>query len=100
MYVTIRQLFVYPHLVEEMIEITAREFLPLISQEPGFIDFTVIRTAEDQAVSISTFATKEQGEEGNRKALDWARERMFPMAKAPAVILGNGEVLLTQKASE
>ncbi len=97
MYTIIRRLKVKPHLVEEAIKRTEQVFLPVLRNEPGFLEFYSILVSEHEAVSISLFETKEQAEAGNNKALEWAREQLFPLAQGPAEILGAGEVVLHQK---
>ena len=97
MYTIMRRLKVQRHLVEEAVKITEQMFLPILSKEPGFIEFYSVLVSENEAVSISLFETKEQAEAGNSKALAWAREQLFPLALGPAEILGAGEVVLHQK---
>ncbi|GHO47483.1 hypothetical protein [Ktedonospora formicarum] len=97
MYAIIRQITIQPHLVEEAIKITGQVFLPVLRNEPGFVDFYSILVAENEAMSISFFETKEEAEEGNRKALEWAKEQLFPLALGPAEIIGVGKVVLHQR---
>ena len=87
MYAIIRRLKVYPHLMEEGFKRTEQFLLPVLSREPGFIEFYSVKVSESEALSISIFATREDAEEGNRKALEWAREQLFPLAQGPAEIL-------------
>jgi heme-degrading monooxygenase HmoA len=97
MYAIIRRIKIRPHFMEESLHRTKQSFVPFLSNEPGFLDFYTAQVGENEAVSISLFETKEEAEEGNRKALEWAKEQLFPLAQAPAEIVGEGEVLLHQK---
>jgi heme-degrading monooxygenase HmoA len=97
MYAIMRRIKIQPHLMEEAIQKTEQFFVQPLSKEPGFLKFYSVRVGESEFVSISLFETRETAEEGNRKALEWARENLFPLAQGPAEIVGGGEVLLHQK---
>jgi hypothetical protein len=97
MYAIMRQITFKPGVMEEAARRTEEFFLPFLSKEPGFIEFYSVQVGEQAALSISIFATQEQAEEGNRRAFEWAREQLFPLAEAPAHVVGMGEVLLHQK---
>ncbi len=97
MYTIMRQITFKPGVMEEAARRTEEVFLPFLSNEPGFIEFYSIQVGEQTALSISIFDTKELAEEGNRRAFEWAREQLFPLAEAPAQVVGMGEVLLHQK---
>lgn len=94
MYTVMRRIKIQPHFMEEATARTEQIFLPVLRNEPGFIEFYSVQTAADEAVSISIFETREEAEEGNRRALEWAKEQLFPLAQGPAEIIGVGEVLL------
>lgn len=96
MYAVMRRIKVQPHLIEMLVERTERNYVPMLKNEPGFIEFSVVRVGENEAVSISIFESREEAEEGNRKALEWAREQIFLLAQGPAEIVGVGEILLQQ----
>jgi heme-degrading monooxygenase HmoA len=97
MYTIMRKITAKPGLIGELADITAKGFLPFLKNEPGFLEFYCVQTGENEAVSISIFATREEAEEGNKKAFEWARERLFPLAQGPAEVVGTGEILLHQK---
>jgi heme-degrading monooxygenase HmoA len=97
MYAIIRRIKVQPHLLEELAQRTEHGFLPLLRKEPGFVEFYVVRAGEDEGLSISIFETKEEAEEGNSKAFEWAKDQLFPLSKGPAEVVGIGEILLHQK---
>ena len=97
MYALLRRLQIRPQFREEALHTTEHVFLPALSSEPGFIEFYAVQIGEHEALSISLFETKEEAEEGNKKALEWAKDELFPLAEAPAEVVGMGEVLLHQK---
>ena len=43
---------------------------------------------------LSFFETQEQAEESNRRALEWTRENLAPLAAGPHQIVAGGEVLV------
>jgi len=96
MYAVMRRIKVQPHLIDMLVERTERNYVPVLKNEPGFIEFSVVRVGENEAVSISIFESREEAEEGNVKALEWAREQIFPLAEGPAEMVGVGEILLHQ----
>jgi len=101
MYAVMRRIKVQPHFVEESIQRMHHGLVPLLRNEPGFVEIYVVLVGEGEGVSISIFETRQDAEEGNNKSLEWAREEIFPLALGPAEIVGVGEILLHQtKESE
>ncbi|MEP7188888.1 MAG: antibiotic biosynthesis monooxygenase [Roseiflexaceae bacterium] len=97
MYAIIRRIKVQPQLLEELVRRTEQAFVPLLRDEPGFVEFTVAQVGQDEGLSISIFETKEAAEEGNRKAFEWAKEQLFPLAQGPAEVVGFGQILIHHK---
>lgn len=99
MYAIMRRIKIQPQLMEESLRRTREIFLPFLKNKPGFIEFYSVQIGGSEALSISLFESREEAEEGNRRALEWAREQLFPLAQGPAEIVGAGKVLLHQKKS-
>ncbi len=97
MYAVLRRIKVHPQFVEESVQRIEHGLIPLLRNEPGFVELSLVLVGEGEGVSISTFETRQDAEEGNRKSLDWAREHIFPLAQGAAEIVGVGEILLHQK---
>ncbi len=97
MYAIMRRIKLQPRFMEEALQKTEQFFVQPLRKEPGFLDFYSVQVGESEFVSISLFETKEKAEEGNRKALEWAREQLFPLAQGPAEMVGAGAALLHQK---
>ncbi len=97
MYAVLRRIKVQPHFVEESIRRIEHGLVPLLRNEPGFVELSIVQVGEGEGVSISFFETEEDAENGNRKSLEWAREQLFPLALGPAEVMGVGEILLRQK---
>jgi heme-degrading monooxygenase HmoA len=97
MYAIMRRIKIQPQYMEEAVKKTEQFFMQPLRKEPGFLEFYSVQVGESEFVSISLFETREEAEEGNRKALEWAREQLFPLAEAPAEMVGAGTILLHQK---
>ncbi len=80
--------------MEESVRRIEHGLVPLVSREPGFVEFYLVRVGEDEGLSISIFETQEEAEEENRKSLEWAKEHIAPIAQGPAEIGALGEVLI------
>ena len=100
MYAIMRRIKIQPRFMEEAVQKTEQFFVKPLRNEPGFLEFYSVQVGESEFVSISLFETKEEAEEGNRRALEWAREQLFPLAEAPAEMVGVGPILLHQKKAE
>lgn len=47
--------------------------VPIFRQQPGFIAYVVVKTADDAGVSISTWDTAEQAEQAVQAAAAWVK---------------------------
>ncbi|MEO7909756.1 MAG: antibiotic biosynthesis monooxygenase [Roseiflexaceae bacterium] len=97
MHAIIRRIKVQPQLLQELVRRTEQAFVPFLKDEPGFVEFTIVQVGDDEGLSISIFETKEAAEEGNRKAFEWAKKQLFPLAQGPAELVGFGQILVQQK---
>ena len=97
MYAVLRRIHVQPHFVEESVRRIERGLIPLLRNEPGFVELYVVQVGEGEGISISLFETSEDAENGNNTSLEWAREQIFPLAEGPAEVVGIGELLLHKK---
>lgn len=73
------------------------EFLPIMSQIPGFVAYYLIDAGEGNMASVGIFESKAGAEESNRVAADWVRQHLTHVIKNAPVILG-GEVAALQAA--
>lgn len=96
MYAVLRRIQVQPHFVEESVQRMEHGLVPLLRNESGFVEISVVLVGEGVGVSISIFESRQDAEEGNRKSLEWAKEQIFPLAQGPAEIIGVGEIVLHQ----
>ena len=65
------------------------EFVPIISQAPGFVAYYLIEADAGVTASVSIFQDKAGAEESNRLAADWVKQRVTELVKgAPQITAG------------
>lgn len=92
MYAAIRRLKVKPGLIDEAVQRIENGFVPLISSVPGFVEYVGMQVGEDEGLTISFFETQEQAEESTRRAAEWVKQNLAPLAAGPHEIVAVGEV--------
>ena len=92
MYVAIRRLKAQPGLLDEAIRRIENGFVPILSSVPGFVEYVGVQVGEDEGLTISFFETQEQAEESNRRAAEWVKQNLAPLAAGPHEIVAVGEV--------
>jgi heme-degrading monooxygenase HmoA len=60
-----------------------REFLPLISGQSGFRHYFLARAAEQEAVAVSVWDSREQAEAAFSKTNAWVQQTFGPIVAAP-----------------
>jgi len=66
--------------------------VPIISNVPGFVEYVGVQVGEDEGLTISFFETQEQAEESTRRAAEWVKDYLAPLAAGPHEIVAVGEV--------
>jgi len=92
MYVAIRRMKGQPGSIDEALQRIETGLVPILSSVPGFVEYDVVQVEEDVGLTISVFETQEQAEESNRRAAEWVKENLAPLAAGPLEIVGVGEV--------
>ena len=92
MYVAIRRLKAQPGSIDEAVRRVENELVPILSSVPGFIEYDMVQVGEDVGLTISFFETQEQAEESNRRAAEWVKQNLVPLAAGPHKIVAVGEV--------
>jgi hypothetical protein len=67
-------------------------FLAIISKVPGFVAYYLVDAGGGVAISTSIFENQTGAEESNKRAADYAREKMASLLPKPPQITA-GEVL-------
>jgi hypothetical protein len=57
----------------EVTRIATEEMLPIFKRQPGFVDYQVV-AAEGKLVSISTWQSKDEANEGSKQAAMFVKE--------------------------
>ena len=92
MYMAIRRLKVQPGAINEAVRLVENEMMPIVSSMPGFVEYEMVQVGEDVGFTISVFETQEQAEESNRRAAEWVKPYLAPLAAGPHEIIAVGEV--------
>ena len=92
MYMAIRRLKVQPGAFDEAARLVENEMMPIVSSMPGFVEYEVLQASEDVGYTISIFETQEQAEESNKRAAEWVKPYLAPLAAGPHEIVAVGEV--------
>jgi heme-degrading monooxygenase HmoA len=99
MYVAIRRMKGQPGVFDEAARRIENGLVPILSSVPGFIEYDVVQVGEDEGLTISVYETQEQAEESNRRAAEWVKENLAPLAAGPLEIVAVGEVRIHQGKS-
>ena len=86
MYAVLRRYNVNPGSTETIVNRVNGEFLPTISQLPGFISYLVLDPGDGTLASISVFEDRAGAEESTRAATAWVREHLGHMIRSAPVI--------------
>jgi heme-degrading monooxygenase HmoA len=92
MYVAIRRMKAKPGSIDEAVRRVEDGLVPIISSVSGFVEYDVVQVGEDVGLTISVFETQEQAEESNRRAAEWVKQNLTPLAAGPHEIVAVGEV--------
>ena len=74
MYAIIRRYTIEQEKMNQLMRDIRQNFLPLISQVPGFISYDAVN-AGDRLVTVSTFETKEGATESTRRTADYVKQQ-------------------------
>src|SRR5260370_17454336 len=97
MFVAIRQLKVHSGSIDEAVRRVENGLVPLLRSVPGFVEYDVVQVGEDVGLTINVFETQEQAEESNRRAAEWVKQNLAPLAAGPLEIVAAGEVPVHQR---
>ena len=65
-----------PDTVDEMIRLAEDGMFPLFCRQPGFVAYSVIKTDEKSAISLSVWESREQAEAAIKVAALWVRQNI------------------------
>ena len=92
MHVTVRSYTGAPGLADELVK-NEGEVRDLITGIDGFRAYYLIKTSDDEAVSISVYDDQSGTDESTRKAREWVQANVPDLAVSPPQVLA-GEVVI------
>jgi hypothetical protein len=88
-YMAIRKYSILPGTGEEFLQRVQEDFVPIVSQLPGFIAYHALPVGNDQVASISIFNTPVGAVESTPSALQWVQEHLAGILQGtPEVMTG------------
>jgi quinol monooxygenase YgiN len=91
MYIAVRRYKIKSGSIDESIRSVSEDFMPLISQAPGFIAYYVVDAGNGTVFSVSIFQDQAGADESTRAAADWVRQHLAALVEGPPEITA-GEV--------
>jgi heme-degrading monooxygenase HmoA len=76
MYASVRKDSIKPGFMEEVMRRIQGEFVYLISQEPGFLDYYALRVGPNEVLTISVFDTRAGAEGSTPLAFEWVHQNL------------------------
>ncbi len=98
MYAAIRRYNVHQGSAQELVRRVNESFLPIISQQPGFVAYYGVDPGDGSILTVSIFEDKSGADQSTRMAQDWVRQNLAHMIKTAPVIM-TGEVVLQKTAA-
>jgi len=68
--------------VDEVIRRAETGLLPTFRSRPGFVAYSVIKTGETSAISLTLWESREQAEAAIQDAASWARQNVAEMIES------------------
>ena len=68
-----------PGTADEILRRAQSGMLPIFRQQPGFVAYEGVVTADEEVVSISTWESAEQAQAAVQMAASWVRENLADM---------------------
>jgi hypothetical protein len=83
MYAAIRRYHTDPDSVDEVARLVNEEFVPMISDMPGFVAYLVLNAGQGELGSVSVFEDQQSAEESNTRAGEWVRQNLSDLLPTP-----------------
>jgi hypothetical protein len=99
MYKAVRTYTLLPGSSEEFLQRVQEGFVPLMSQQVGFISYDARSLGNDQVITISTFDTRNGAEESMLRALLWIQENCTELLQG-LPLLTMSQVFTAQTSSD
>jgi hypothetical protein len=99
MFVSVRRYTMGAGSIDSLMHRIDQEFAPAISQEPGFVGYFAVDTADGTVETISIFHDRASAERSNELAADYVREKLDEFELTRTEVSG-GEVLVSRMTAE
>jgi heme-degrading monooxygenase HmoA len=67
--------------IDEVIRRAETGMLPTFRRQPGFVSYSVVKTGDNSAISITVWQSREQAEAAVQTAASWVRENIASMVE-------------------
>jgi heme-degrading monooxygenase HmoA len=89
MYAVIRRYNIAPGSADTIVQRVNEQFLPSVSQAPGFVAYYVVDPGDGTIASVSIFDDRAGADASTRLATEWVRQSVGSAIKtAPVIITG------------
>jgi antibiotic biosynthesis monooxygenase len=88
MFAAIRRYHTDPESIEEVVRKVNEDFVPLISDMPGFVVYIALNAGQGEYGTVSVFEDQASAEESNRVAERWVEENLGGLLPAPEFAAG------------
>ena len=75
--------------VDEVLRKAEAGLLPIFRNQPGFVGYGVVKSGEDEGVSLSVWETHEQAEKAVQVAATWAKDNVADKIESVQNHVGN-----------
>jgi hypothetical protein len=99
MYTSVRHYEMGAGSIDSLMRRVEEEFVPAISQEPGFVAYFALKTGDGTVETISIFHDKAAADASNALASDYVRENLSEFALTRTEVSG-GEVFVSRVTAE
>lgn len=84
MYVAVRRYQIKAGSIDELAQRAQKDFVPLVSQVPGFVAYYGVASGDTSLFTVSIFQDQAGAEESNRRAADWTSQNIAEFLQGSA----------------
>jgi hypothetical protein len=95
MFISVRRYTQGAGTIEELTRRVEDEFIPMVSEAPGFVAYYVVDAGGGVLASVNVFDDRAGAEESDRLAASWVAERLGEFQLSPVEIT-EGDVLASK----
>ncbi len=93
MYMQIRKFKLKSDDAETVCKQAAEDFLPIVKQLKGFVDYAIVDNRDGHVMSVTVFQDKSGIDESKRQAIEWHKKHSNKFLEGPVEVI-EGEVLV------